>query len=325
MKLKTLIINEAEIKRELFIGRELEILDEKVLLLALQEGTFCDDEGETEAAAKLVLLHESIEEEDEWDDEDELLWDDDEELEGMTRRQELLEMMDDSGELDLQDACELQVNGTAYTVYDTNEKWMEDQPYDALLAIKRAAEAGAIPESWMEKDCENLYMVEYTVDPAMFDEDWSLDIMSLQFDFMAEGSEVLVGKVMKLPCGRLDVPVAFSLNTPAGDELNVEVYGTYLLDIWKDAACLDLDFSDLEEICARDEKLLVVEYSVDAEVDAALNFYTKDFLDAPADDEEPPMLLLGTEDHELRLLEVVPGDYNGEVELELLSYEVFEE
>ena len=54
MKLKTLIINEAEIKRELFIGRELEILDEKVLLLALQEGTFCDDEGETEAAAKLV-------------------------------------------------------------------------------------------------------------------------------------------------------------------------------------------------------------------------------------------------------------------------------
>lgn len=323
MNLRQLIDNEVQIDKEIFIGKEIELLDESSLLLSIQEGTFLTEDGLLEPATKLILLHETIEDEDEWDDEEDF-WDEDED-EVMTHRQELLEMIDDSGDVTMVDACSIQINGKEYAVFETEEKWMCDLPYDGVLALKRAAEHNAIPDSWLEKENDNLELIEYIVDPAIAEVDWNVDILPMEIAFMAEGEEILVGKVLKLPCERLDVPVTFELRSPASDAINVKVYGTYLLDIWKDAACLDLDFSDLEEICARDEKLLVVEYSTDSDAEVALNFYTKDFLDAPADDEDMPLLMLGTAEHELRLLEVVPGDYNSEVELELLSFEVFED
>ena len=57
-----------------------------------------------------------------------------------------------------------------------------------------------------------------------------------------------------------------------------------------------------------------------------MNFYTKDYLDEEARvGDELPELVLGMQDHELRLVDVVPADFDEDVELELMSYEVFED
>ena len=97
-----------------------------------------------------------------------------------------------------------------------------------------------------------------------------------------------------------------------------------MLDVWKDAELLGLDEDDLEEMCQPDERLLAVEY--DADADVLMNFYTKDYLDEEARaGDRLPELVLGTADHELRLIDVVPADFDEDVELELMSYEVFED
>ena len=130
--------------------------------------------------------------------------------------------------------------------------------------------------------------------------------------------------MFNLPCGRLEEPVAFDITAPSGDAIEARIYGIYMLDVWKDAELLGLDEDDLEEMCQPDERLLAVEY--DADADVLLNFYTKDYLDEEARvGDQLPELVLGTADHELRLIDVVPEDFDEEVELELMSYEVFED
>jgi hypothetical protein len=335
MKLGDLLTAETKINNEILIGRELELLDGELLLLAIQNGEFFVEEEEAVVpATRLLALYDPLneeedeaEDEDDWEDEEN--WEDDlfgeDEEEFTTNRQAIMNERDEY-EPELLDVSEIVINGEHYTVYEAEESWMDGHPHDAVLALKRADEAGIVSEKWQDKSLEDLAMIEYIVQDELMNVAWRADILSIGVEFSEEdeSGEVLCGKVFNLPCGRFEEPVTFDITAPSGEIVEARIYGIYMLDVWKDAELLGLDEEDLEEMCAPDERLLAVEY--DADADVLMNFYTKDFLDEEARaGDELPELVLGTADHELRLVDVVPADFDEEVELELMSYEIFED
>jgi hypothetical protein len=305
-----------------------------MLLLAIQKGEFyVEEEGGVNAATRLLALYdpmdieEEADEDDDWEEED--IWGDDEfemeEEDFVTNRQAIMNQKEDF-EPELLDVSEIVINNEHYTVYEAEESWMDGRPHDAVLALKRADEAGFIPEKWQDKSLEELTVAEYIVQDELMDVAWHADILSIGVEFSDEddSGEMLCGKVFDLPCGRFDEPVAFEIAGPSGAVIEARIYGIYMLDVWKDAELLGLDEDDLEEMCQPDERLLAVEY--DADADVLMNFYTKDYLDEEARaGDRLPELVLGTADHELRLIDVVPADFDEDVELELMSYEVFED
>ncbi len=330
MRLGDLITAETKINEEILIGKELELLEGETLLLAIQKGEFfVESEDAVCPATRILALYEppADEEDDEWEDD---AWDDgefglDEDAEVITNRQAIINQKEEF-EPELLDVNEIIINGKGYQVFEVEESFMEDQPRDAVEALKRADEAGVISEKWQDKVTDDMTLVEYIVEDSMMDVAWQADILAIDFGFSDENddNEMLCGKVFECSAGKLDVPIAFDITSPAGDKIPARIYGVHMLDVWRDAHLLGLDEDELEEMCAPDERLLAVEYDVDA--DAILNFYTKDYLDKEArDGDELPELMLGMEDHELRLIDVVPEDFDGEVELELMSYEIFED
>lgn len=330
MKLGDLLTAESKIKEEKLIGRELDILEGEMLLLAIQKGDFfVEGEEGVAPATRLLALFDPLEcnEENEEDGWGGGLWDDEFEpvKEATTNRQAILNERVDF-EPELLDVSEFIINNKYYAVYEAEESWLDGRPHDTVQALIRADGADIIPERWQEKTLEELTMAEYIVQDEMMDIAWDADILSIDVEFTDENEtgEILSGKLIKCPCGRLDVPVTFELKAPSGKDITVNVYGTYTLDIWQDADALGLDKDELEEICAPTERLLVVEYSADTEV--LLNFYTRDFLDEEARmGDILPEIMLGMQDHELRLVDVVHEDFDEDVELELMSYEVFED
>lgn len=332
MRLGDLITAETKIYEEVLIGKELEMLDGEMLLLAIQKGEFfVESEDAVVASTRILALYDALEPEEEdadiWDEDDE--WDEEfglgEDDEIITNRQAILNAKD-AFEPEILDVTEILINGREYRVFEAEESFMDEQPHDAVQALKRADDAGVVSVKWQDKNLDKLALVEYIVDESMMDVAWRADILSIDVNFTEEDgdSEVLCGKVIECPMGRLDVPASFSIKAPSGKEVAVKVFGTYALDIWQDADMLGLSEEELEEICERDERILVVEYSTSE--DAVLNFYTKDFLDeeyTPSGDR--PELMLGMEEHELQMIDIVPADYEGDVELELLSYEIFED
>lgn len=334
MKLGDLLTAEVEINEEKLIGKEIELLDGELLLLAVQKGKFfVEEEGGVVPATRLLALYDPVDTEDDDEEEDgdwkeEDIWDD-EEFEGReeftTNRQAILNEKDEY-EPELLDISEFVINGEHYAVFEAEESWMDGRPHDAVQALKRAGETGVVSEKWQDKSLEELTMIEYIVQDELMNVTWSADILSIGVEFFEDGDsgEILSGKLIKCPCGRFDEPISFELKAPSGKNINVSVYGTYTLDIWKDADMLGLDQDELEEICSPNERLLVVEYSADEE--AILNFYARDFLDEAARfGDELPEVMLGMEEHELHLIDVVPAGFDEDVELELLSYEVFED
>lgn len=324
MRLRDLLDSRRDIQRERLIGKEIELMDQEALILGIQEVETVID-GELEVAARLLLLCEDenlLEEEERerrWAEDDD--WEDEEQEK--TNRQQLIEDMDDSGELDIADIETFIIGGRRYETLGAMETCLEEGPYEEILMLKRFAEAEAIPEDWLERDTESLVLIEYDVEPEMFDVDWDVDILPMEVEISEPAEEVLVGKVLECSLGHYDLPKTFSLRGRGGEEIHVDIHGVYPHDIWTDAACLNEDFSELEELCGRDQRLLLVEYGTDPDVQ--LNFYTKDFLDSPAyEDSEVPGLLLfpADEDADRRLcvVDVVPEGFDEPVELELLSY-----
>lgn len=333
MKLGDLLTAEAKINEEILIGKELEVLEGETLLVAIQKGEFyVESEDAVCAATRILALYEppadEEEEELDWDEMDD--WDDeeidfDEEEEFTTNRQAIMNQKEEY-EPELLDVSEIIINGRPYAVFEAEESFMEGQPHDAMQALRRADEAGVISQKWQDKVADDMIMVEYIVDDALMGVAWTADILSIDFNFSDENddNEVLCGKVFTLPCGRFEEPVAFDITGQEGQAIEARIHGIYMLDVWSDAALLGLDEDELEEICTPDERLLAVEY--DADADVLLNFYTKDYLDEEARaGDQLPELVLGMKDHELRLVDVVPADFDEEVELELMSYEVFED
>ena len=334
MRLGDLITAETKINEEILIGRELELLEGEMLLLAIQKGEFfVESEEAVVPATRILALYDALDDEDEDEDADweaEEAWDDEQEFqeydEIMTNRQAILNEKDEF-EPEVLDVEEIIINGREYQIYEAEESFMDEHPHDAVQALKRADEAGFVSEKWEDKNLDDLTLVEYIVEESMMEVAWRADILHIDVNFSEEGgddSEVLCGKVFECPLGRMDVPVTFSIKAPSGKDVEVKIFGTYALDIWQDADMLGLDEEELEEICEKDERILVVEYSVSE--DAVLNFYTKDFLDAEyTDPDERTELMLGMEEHELQMIDIVPDDFNEHVVLELLSYEVFED
>lgn len=324
MRLRDLLDSRQDIQRERLIGREIELMDEEALILGMQEVETVID-GEPELVVQLLLLcedetfFEEEERERRWAENDD--WEDEEQEK--TNRQQLIEDMDDSGELDIADIETFIIGGRRYETFGVMETSLEEDPYEEILMLKRFAEAEMIPQEWLERDTESLVLLKYDVEPGMFDVDWDVDILPMEVEISEPVEEVLVGKVLECSLGHYDVPKAFTLRGRGGENIHVDIHGVYPHDIWTDAACLNEDFSELEEFCGRDQRLLLVEYS--AEPDVQLNFYTKDFLDSPAyEGSEIPGLLLfpADEDADRRLcvVDVVPEGFDESVELELLSY-----
>lgn len=333
MRLGDLITAETKINEEILIGRELEMLEGEMFLLAIQKGEFfVESEEAVVSATRILALYDSLEPEEEeeelsWEEidewEDELEFTDDTEI--VTNRQHILNEKDEY-EPEILDVTEIIINGEEYQVFEAEESFMDEHPHDAVQALKRADEAGVVNEKWQDKNLDDLTLVEYIVEESMMDVAWRADILSIDVDFTEEedDSEVLCGKVFECPLGRMDVPVSFSIKAPSGKDVEVKIFGTYALDIWNDAEMLGLDEEELEEICESDERILVVEYSVSE--DAVLNFYTKDFLDSEhSSSDNRPELVLGMEEHELQMIDIVPDNFDEDVTVELLSYEIFED
>lgn len=316
MKLRDLLNDQVESVREVLIGREIDVLGKKALLLSLREVDEMED-GDLVRAVKLAVLHEeTLEEDEDW-------FDDEEEEDAQTNRQWLIEMMDTEADVSATDIDAFVVNGVRYEVLESDTSFLEDPLYEEGMLAKHFVEQGVVPDIWLEKDLDQLAIAEHTMEPAMLRVDWNADILNVSAEIMEPDQEFLVGKVIKCVCGHYDVPKEFFIKDPEGMEIAVRIHGVYSHDIWSDAACLEMDFSELEEYCERNERLLVVEYSVDEDLD--LQFYTKDYLDASVDDDDRESgaggFLLETA-HKARVIDVVSADFDGEVEIELLSYTV---
>lgn len=325
MKLGDLLDSRQQIRRERLIGREIELMDKEALILALQEVETVED-GELELAVRLLILHEDdefseeMERRETWRDESD--WNEENEPE-QTNRQQLIEAMEESDEISIADIDAFIIGGQRYETLAMCQIGLEDQPYEEILTLKEFAEEGIIDEDWLDRDVESLVITEYDVEPEMFEVQWDVDILSMEVEVQEPAEEVLVGKVLECSCGHYDVPKEFSLKGRQGEEIAVKIYGVYPHNIWTDAACLNEDFSELEEICGRDERLLLVEYSTNP--DLQLNFYTKDYLDSPAYEEDPArglVLFPASEDSDrlLCVVDVVREGFDEDVELELLSY-----
>ena len=320
MKLYDLLNDQREVRRELLIGREIEVMGKTTLILGLEEVEEVED-GELEVLTKLLLLHEEeIEDEDDWEDG----WEDDDEEEEQTNRQILIDEMDTDGEPTIMDIETFWISGTAYEVQGMTSGDLDI--YGDVLKIKHFAKQGCVPDDWMEKETDELALTEYDIDADIFNVDWKADILQISVELSDPVEEVLVGKVLACNCGHYDVPMAFSVKGKEGEQIPVKLHGVYLHNLWTDAACLEEDFGELEEWCDRDERLLVAEYSTNENLQ--MNFYTKDYLDAPAYEESyagEMFLLLDDEESDRRkcVLDVVPEDFDGEIEIELLSYVSF--
>lgn len=325
MRLGELLDSRQQVSRERLIGREIEVMDKEALILALQEVETVED-GELEMAVRLLILHEDDEFAEDtalhgrWSEDDD--WGEEEERE-QTNRQQLIESMEESEEISISDIDAFIIGGNRYETLAMYQIGLEEQPYEEILMLKEFAEEGIIDDEWLDRDVESLVITEYEVEPEMFEVEWDVDILSMEVEIQEPAEEVLVGKVLECSCGHYDVPKEFSIKGRQGEAITVKIYGVYPHNIWTDAACLNEDFSELEEICRRDERLLLVEYSTEPQLQ--LNFYTKDYLDSPAYGEDPARGLLlfpASEDSDrlLCVVDVVPEDFDGDVELELLSY-----
>ncbi len=321
MKLRELLNDQVQSIREVLIGKEIDVLGKRMLLLSLREVEEMDD-GEPERVTKLAALYEeNLDLESSWfdDDDDE----EEDEYEEQTNRQWLIEMMDEDVEISESDVDAFVVNGVRYEVFENEMSYLEAPMYEEGMLARHFVEQGIIPDIWLEKKLDELCIAEYTVDPAIFRVDWNADILNISVEMSEPTQEFLVGKVIKCTCGHYDVPKEFSIKNPQGQDTTVRIHGVYPHDIWSDAACLEMDFSELEACCERDERLLVVEYSVDEALD--LEFYTKEYLDASADDDDDECRAIGlilNSSNQVSVIDVVPAGFDGEVEIELLSYTV---
>lgn len=337
MKLGDLITAENKINRDILIGKEIEFAEGEMLLLAIQQGEFyVESEGGPANATRLLALYDGAAEDgelaewkDSWDETDDAwvngLIEDNEEI--ITNRQAILNAKDESESVVL-DVAGLMVNDRTYMVYEAEESWMDDYPIDVAQILRKADDEDSVSEKWQEKSLEELVLVEYIVEDSLMDIQWEdTDLYvepALAEDAAEDDNMILSGKVIKCPCGRFDETVSFQVKSHSGKAVNVDIFGIHMLDVWSDADRLGLSEEELEEICLSDERLLVVEYKTDA--DAVMNFFTKSFLDAEASEGEVlPELMMGMEDHELQLIDIVPEYFDSDVELELLSYEVFED
>ncbi len=326
MKLKELMKDQIPFRQEVLINREIEIQDKRALILGLREIEEFED-GEPEKVIKLMVLHEAAEwpddewDEDEWDD-----WDDEEQ----TNRQFLIENLETEESSSATDIDAFVINGVPYEVLDLDVDYLGEDPfYETAMVMKHflTLAENAVSDWWLEKDLDELAVAEYVMEPQIFSVDWKADILNITAEIIPPMEEVLVGKVFKCSCGHYDVPKEFTIKGRDGRNIQGRLYGVYLHDIWSDPACLDMEFSELEELCGRDERLLLVDYSTDE--DLQLDFYTKDYLDAAISEEDDTFFLGEAISIELSgdrdgryacILDVVPPDFHDDVEIELLSY-----
>lgn len=346
MKLKKLLTGQQAAGRKRLIGREIEILEERVLLLGLMEAEETDEAG-TETVTKLLMLYEEKALWDEEDDEED--WDDETWEDEKTNRQMLIEWMEETADLAVTDIDAFIINGVCYEADEVSDVSMDERPYEEVLMLQELAEKEAIPGYWMEMDLDLLGLAEYEVDAAMWDVSWDADILSVSAEMIRPEEEVLVGKILECKIGCYEVPMEFDIKGRSGEDIPVKIHGVYLDNIWEDAQCLNFDFSELEEICRRDERLLVLDYSTE-EPDLELKFYTKEHLDGKAYDGEVNEILdipvaatdgdcavgigiIGSDSNGVLgssvgrcVLDVVSDEFDLDtVEVELLSYSILED
>ena len=328
MNLNTLLNHKIEVTEQQIIGKEIELLGKKALLLGILQGLYQNDEEEREERTVLYILHKQILKEEElwndrWDEED---WD--EELPERTNRQRLLEELDAGSVRSVTELRGLAVNGRLYKAESAAYTGLEARTYDEIQVIKEFAEQKAIPDSWMEQDLELLGLGSYDIDPDILKEDWHRESTDICAEMKAPDEQFPVGKVMEYNCGHYDPPKKFAIKARNGADIPINIHGIYLYDIWEQwqEDCSNKDnieelIEELEDSFGRDQRLLLVEYST--EPDIQLNFYMKEYLDAPED------VVMGragwyiapTEaDRSIAVAAEVDEDFSGLVEIELLSY-----
>lgn len=317
MKLKQLMENYAASNQQILVGREMNLEDENAFLLGLREIAPIG----LEPAAKLTLLLEDFseyfEEEEEWEEQESGWFED-----NMTNRQMLIDTLDMDDETFAANVDAFYVNTRRYETLEMKIHFLGETPYEGCLLLQELLAQKKIPEKWLQKEVEDLIIAEYAVDAAILQVDWNADILNLSAEVAPMTKDVLAGKTINCPCGQYDVPRTFFLKNPCGLDIEVRIHGVYLYDIWADAQIYGIPPEDLELLCDRDERLLAVEYDTDDDLE--LEFYTREFLDAPADEYYGELAFLNlispTTGRRLRIVDIVPKTFNSNVEIELLSY-----
>ncbi len=331
MNLRELLIADPVVLQEQLIGKEIEILGGKALLLGIQQIEW-EEEGQMAQAAKLSILYEQLPKEDDfWQDRHEAEdWED----ETMTNRQFLLEALDAGAELSIRDIKGFRINGNLYEITapeTAGSVSLAQRAYDDVQLMKHFAGEDIIPDEWMKKDLELLALAGYYVEPGIFDAGWDVDIPNICIEMKLPDEQFPIGKIMELSIGHYDLPKEFSIKSRNGEDIPVKIHGLYLQDVWSlwEADASDAwdeeDMEEMEGYCGRDERLLEVEYSAPDNIQ--LNFFTKEYLDSPAFETDHSVswgILSGEEPgKKLAAAAVVPEDFSGPVEMELMSYVKF--
>lgn len=320
MKLSDYITKITSEKNETTIGIETSIENRPALLLSVQEidneDMLCcgEDDDETDAPEKLarltVLCERSDIDEDlsDCDEEDE---DDFPVYEGIaTRRDVLMDELND----DFEPATDaLMIGGRNYEVMSYDSEDPDFCSYPSMRTVIEMAEAGIISSSWLERDIDELSVMTYDMPPEVLDIDWSA------VSYIEDIPEVLdetgrIGSVMQLACGRYDIPVSTIVQKDDGDLVPLKIYGAYPLEI-----------DDEENMQHGGRSPFIIEYSTD--VDMEFYFYLPEYLEEPCSyDGDTCIAVFGSDDtpagHRLCFAGSVPEDYApGEnIIVELFSY-----
>lgn len=338
MNLRELLSSEPSVLQEQLIGTEIKILGRPALLLGIQEVEW--EGGESpERAAKISLLYEQP-------PVDRAAWEKDwetdtEEYMEMTARQRLLEELDAEEKLFVTDIKCFQINGIPYETImpeaaaEYGSIILEAGTYEEVRTVRYYAEKNVIPDAWMDKELEQLALAGYYVDTEVFHADWNGSTPDISVEMKEPDERFPVGKIMELSLGQYEPPKAFSIKGKNGEDIPVRICGLYLEDMWaalEDSMSRDHQdwdeeaLEELEDYCERDERLLTVEYSAPDGIQ--LNFYTKEYLDGPAEEPESQGawgIFFRDDSHQEKtaIAAVVPEDFSGPVEMELLSYVKF--
>lgn len=358
MKLYDFINRHALITREQFIGIETVIADKPAFLLSLFESIDMDVDEDDEpiggfgiysSDSRLDISPAFSEEESEImttklialceiDPVD--FSEDDEYEENMTNRDSLMLEFRENPEISAAEVSAFIVNGTRFDVLCGGMEELEfSSSYQCMSMLMKLADKGMIPESWMEKDIRSLCITEYEVDPSIFDSDIDKETTNISVEMEIPPETGFIGTRYTFSRGHYDIPMCLSAVDSNGNDINFKVHGVFsltyddMLSDFRETLNGTYDEDELQEfeediphLFSDNDSFLIVDYSTDN--DTQLNFYSREYLDAP-DGEVflPCLIMLGNENSEetrrISIAGVNQGQQSGEVTIELFSYVKF--
>ena len=301
--LKNFIESKLTVQKNLVIGKEFYIKDEKVLLLGMQtfidDSFYCDDQEDFKPATFMYLLYQNeMEDDDEYEDYD---------YTEVTNRDSLLQEINLAGKKTnwVTEVERFIVSGKEFRTYGMTNGPLSDH-YLSGHIIKLAAEQKIIADEWLNQDMENLWLAEYEINSDIYNMDWLDESLVIDTNFEEEDIPKYLGHVIS--CG---------LNEKKNQviEFNNEIIGDIMIKI-----------IGLEEVNVSDNNALLLEYEAPEFI--VPQFYSTEYLNDTLESNCSAICAFNINknrsDSRFAFIKYTDCDENDNIEIELFSYTIIQ-